>query len=247
MVLPLDLLITSVQLVSSLYLPRTPTPNSSPFTRSSSRAFPLLPFPRRRPHKRKIHRYRLIQQLHAICPIDSGSGIIERRVLDQYISLPIRESVRLPSPHIRDEEVSIDSPNLHISSPPVQIEMQILNISILAKELIKVLFARLFVYICCHYDPAFDRTDGCRACCRTRIIVTAGLGAGFTVFGLWIGGVRVARGCSLVNFHFGVDHGCNDEGRERYCAVACVACVSVNGPARAFVLRSREQLRGTFV
>jgi len=191
-VLPLDLLIISVQLISSLCLSRTPTPNSSPFTRSSSRAFPLLPFPRRRPHKREIHRYRLIQQLRAICPIDSGSGIIERRVLDQYISLNIRESVRLPSPHIRNEKVSVDSPNLYITSPPVQIQMQILNISILAKELIKVLFARLFVYICRHYDPALDRTDGYRACRRTRVVVAAGLGAGLTVFGFWIGGVRVA-------------------------------------------------------
>lgn len=49
---------------------------------------------------------------------------------------------------------------LDITSPPIKIQMQILNISILGKEIRNVLLGSFFVDICRDHDPAFDAADG---------------------------------------------------------------------------------------
>lgn len=73
--------------------PRTPTPTPpapAPPRPPSSPPPPRPPsmlHPRRRPHKRKIHLHRLIEQLLAIGAIDRGARLLERGVFDQGVPL----------------------------------------------------------------------------------------------------------------------------------------------------------------
>ena len=70
--------------------------------------------------------------------------------------------------------------------------MQILNVPILAKQLLQILLARLLMYVGHEDDPAFDRAHG------------YGSGGGVLV---GRGGFGSVAGRGAVNVHFGGRHG----------------------------------------
>ena len=63
--------------------------------------------------------------------------------------------------------VGPNATNLNITSPPIQIQMQIFNLSIIRKLIIQILLACFLMDIRDDDDPAFDRADGCRV--RVRL------------------------------------------------------------------------------
>jgi len=46
---------------------------------------------RRRPHKRKVDRDLLLQQLHVIGVLDGGFGFVEGRIFDEDVALHSRD------------------------------------------------------------------------------------------------------------------------------------------------------------
>ena len=94
--------------------------------------------------------------------------------------------------------------HLHIPSPPIQIHMQILDLAKLAKELLYILLAGLFVYIRHHDDPALYAAD------RDR----AGRGAGFVrARGGFLIAVAGGGGGGVVDVHLFGSHGVEEDGR----------------------------------
>ena len=89
--------------------------------------------------------------------------------------------------------------HLNIPRPPIKIHMQILNIAILAKQLLKILLARLLMDVGDEDDPAFDGAHG------------HGAGGGrLLVRGWGFGGSTRAvagRRRGAVDVHFGGGHG----------------------------------------
>jgi hypothetical protein len=57
--------------------------------------------------------------------------------------------------------------NLHITSPPIQIQMQVLYLAVIRKLIIQILLARFLMHVRDDDDPAFDGADGCRV--RVRL------------------------------------------------------------------------------
>lgn len=97
--------------------------------------------------------------------------------------------------------ISLVNSYLDVTTSPVEIQMQVLNLSEVTKLVLYRLFVCFFVDICDDYDPAFDGAD----CC------------GFGV-GLHFGNVVCWGGRGRVDFHVYVGHGfgCFNEvdGRE---------------------------------
>ena len=56
-----------------------------------------------------------------------------------------------------------DATYLHIPSPPIQIQMQILDLSKIRKLIRDILLAGLLMHIRHNDDPSLDRADGCCA------------------------------------------------------------------------------------
>ncbi len=83
---------------------------------------------------------------------------------------------------------------LDISSPSVQVQMQVFDLPVLAKHILDILLGRLLVQIGDDDDPALDTTDGrCVRCRRAVATVLAG--------GVGRGGRR-----SLIDLHLRVGH-----------------------------------------
>jgi len=80
-----------------------------------------------------------------------------------------------------DQDIALD-----ITRPPIQVEVQILDVSIFGEQVRNVLLRGLFVDVCRDHDPAFDTADG------DGVLGSAGLGAGIGL--LAVGG----RGCAVL-------------------------------------------------
>jgi hypothetical protein len=52
--------------------------------------------------------------------------------------------------------------DLNITRPPIQIQVQILDLAIVRKLIVQILLASLLMHIRDDDDPAFDGADGCR-------------------------------------------------------------------------------------
>jgi len=104
----------------------------------------------------------------------------------------------LPTQYLSLEYMMEDRTHLDVPTPPIQIHVHILDLAVLAKDVLQILFAGFFVYVCRDYDPALDTTD-CRgagrcACVRGRIAVAVVVG------GAVAGGV--GRFVARVEVHF---------------------------------------------
>ena len=84
------------------------------------------------------------------------------------------------------------SANLDITGPAVQIHVQVLDLAVLAKQLLEVFFAGFFVHVGHEDDPAFDGAHG----------DGAGRGTRFARRGLSGGAIGGVGGRLRVDVHF---------------------------------------------
>lgn len=59
--------------------------------------------------------------------------------------------------------------HLHVTSSPIQVHVEVLDLSVFAKELLQVFLARFFVDVGDEDDPAFDGANGHSASRGTRV------------------------------------------------------------------------------
>jgi len=64
------------------------------------------------------------------------------------------------------------SAHLYVSSSPIEVEMQVLDLAVICKFILELLLGRFFVDVCDEHDPAFD------GCCCGGLWARAGAGGG---------------------------------------------------------------------
>lgn len=96
----------------------------------------------------------------------------------------------LPLPNVHVKNASY----LHVTRPPVQVQVHVLDFAVLAEHILNIFLRRLLMHIGDDDDPAFNATDRDRIACRFGVAV--GLGADLTRFG---------RG-RRVDLHLGIGH-----------------------------------------
>lgn len=65
--------------------------------------------------------------------------------------------------------------HLDVTSPPVQVQVHVLDIAVLGEPLLQILLARLFVHVRDQDNPALDGAHGGRAARRLGCVFAAGL------------------------------------------------------------------------
>jgi len=157
-------------LIPNLVHSRRPTPwPSSATTAPSSPSSPSsCTLPRRWPYKRIVALDGLIEELGIICTSDGFASFSESGIFYQCVSFDI-------------------------TRPPIQVQMQVLDITVLGEALLQIFFTRFLMNIRHQYNPAFDRPY--RKCSTTCLgcIFTLGGGGVIDFFG----------GGSVVNVHVG--------------------------------------------
>jgi hypothetical protein len=149
----------------------------------------------RRPHKGKVDVDGLVQELRLVCAVYGSARFLQGRVLDESIALKRASPVSfrklglqtITTFRMRGEKTCLD-----ITTTSVQVEVEVLDLAVVAKLILQGLLVGLLVHIGDHYDPALDRTDGCGICVRLHVP------------NLGLGGLG---GAGLVHLHLNVGHG----------------------------------------
>lgn len=123
--------------------------------------------------------------MHAV---DGRSGLLESRVFDKSVALLVGEQVSQATLHAPASFIQI---YLHVTTSPVKVEMEVLDLAVFAKFVLYGLLVGFLVDIRDGDDPALDGAHSC----------SFGVGAHL---GLVSRGSRW-RG-ARINFHFDVGH-----------------------------------------
>lgn len=115
---------------------------------------------RRRANKRKVDADRLLEQLLSVCALNGRPSLREGRVLDEDVSLralscqPCSWTSNKLAPRLSSRHRSART-HLHITGPAIQIEVQVLDLPILPKQILYVFLGSFLMHIGDDDDPAF--------------------------------------------------------------------------------------------
>lgn len=118
----------SIPLLAVLAL-RATTPASSSVP--SARASSTPRFARRRSHERKVHRDRLVEQLLIMRAINSSASLLQRRVLNQRVSLE-SPNVSAIHPHVQ----CVLRAYLDVTASSVEVQVHVLDLAVLSKKIL---------------------------------------------------------------------------------------------------------------
>lgn len=114
-------------------------------------------------HESEIDVDGLFEELLSIAALDRGLGLAHGRELDESVSLrPSSVPVsRIVPCAIKDALCShnLSLSYLDVSRPAIQVDMDVLNLSKVAKQILQVLFRGFLVYVGHNDDPALDAAD----------------------------------------------------------------------------------------
>ena len=149
--------------------------------------------PRGRPDKGKVDGDGAVEQFRVVSAVDGGSSFIQRRVLDESVTLQqhtrwnqittlaSRTPVFPLCPRERGwrgggggflvqearaaaaQSLSLLITHLDVTRPSIQVQMQVLDLAVVAKLVADILLRRLLVHVAHDHDPALDRPHRDRA------------------------------------------------------------------------------------
>lgn len=103
-------------------------------------------------HKGKVDREGLVEQLGTVCSFDSSLCLVQCGELDQNVALLLHQYPVLLFLH----KAIFQETHLDVTSSAIQVHVQVLDLAVVAKQLLKVLLTGLFVDIGGYDNPAFN-------------------------------------------------------------------------------------------